>query len=364
MYTPLKFLDQIKNGIYVPGLSGKQIEELNTNYLNFAERLNKDRDKYYGPLGIVDSWGEDAINVYSEELKVVHGIIKEEMEYTGLRTENICDTTCGLLNAILYSDFSKMKKCYKIEPSLFLSLQRMAIPNLMPTDAIAKLPAKCFYIDYNCNDAFSEGNVGCFVSAANYNDGPIFNICNIIEHERLMFMRTTLCVQDAYKSSRFHFDINVEEYVDAPLEDGTSVHFKNFEFVNFFINFLLYLQAANRDVEYTPLTKEIYKKPKPGATPKNKMREVEQFGVGFRYAQTISPQMRAKYIYMNSEDKEKKTQTQQKRKYASTYRSAHWQRFWTGSGENKKAILKWVDGVFVKGNYESPNVVVHKVTEG
>ena len=43
-------------------------------------------------------------------------------------------------------------------------------------------------------------------------------------------------------------------------------------------------------------------------------------------------------------------------------RSAHWHHYWTGSGDNKELIIKWVDGVFVKGSKdEAEKVVIHKV---
>ena len=41
------------------------------------------------------------------------------------------------------------------------------------------------------------------------------------------------------------------------------------------------------------------------------------------------------------------------------YRSAHWHHFWTGSGDDKKLIIKWVDGVFVNGKAEQDAAVVH-----
>ena len=47
---------------------------------------------------------------------------------------------------------------------------------------------------------------------------------------------------------------------------------------------------------------------------------------------------------------------------ASHYRSAHWHHYWVGSGDDKRLIIKWVEGVFVKGNGdEAKNVRVCKV---
>lgn len=47
---------------------------------------------------------------------------------------------------------------------------------------------------------------------------------------------------------------------------------------------------------------------------------------------------------------------------SSHYRSAHWHHYWVGSGEDKKLIIKWVEGVFVNGGKEeAENIQIHKV---
>ena len=81
---------------------------------------------------------------------------------------------------------------------------------------------------------------------------------------------------------------------------------------------------------------------------KNKFRELRQYDLGYKISTPIPNK---------SKSSESKSGTGSPK--SAHYRSAHWHHFWTGSGDDKKLIIKWVDGVFVNGKAEQDVAVVH-----
>ena len=149
------------------------------------------------------------------------------------------------------------------------------------------------------------------------------------------------------------------------IEDGYHLSFNEKGIAQFVINLILYLSASNRDVEITERSKRVRKPTEPKAT-NYRMREVDEYGVGFRYAQSLSKSVK-RVKYVSSEDSvdsvKVKPKEGTKRGYSSCYRSAHWHHYWVKDGDSKKLIVKWIDGSFVKGNKDSDVVVIQKVVE-
>ena len=121
---------------------------------------------------------------------------------------------------------------------------------------------------------------------------------------------------------------------------------------SFFFNFLVYLHASNKDVEESECSKGAFSKPiNKNKEPKNKFSEIRQYEVGYRISSPY-PKKKGTTISLGSGGGSPKS---------SHYRSGHWHHFWTGSGADKKLIVKWVDGVFVNGKAEQSVAVVHSV---
>lgn len=362
MYTPLKYMEQISSMITVH------------NKPSAEAMVNKDSIAYFGKLieedraGSLHKWihlwcESGDLNVDTDILP--RDIVEDLMTYIGEVGvfANVPEEfyNLALLN-IVYHDWSRSKRVYKIEDSMMDDLCKMTIPPTLPVSAITNLPSKCFYIDYGKNHEFCMEAVGCFVVYDICGDRATYNFTNLIDHDKVIPIHTNceVTVDDELPLSG-----SLENFLESremPLEDGSTVRFSERDFIKFIFNFCLYLRASNSDVEYTERTKQIYQPLRDGQEPKNKLREVEEFGVGYHYTTPIvGDRKRVKYVSTGDTVNDP---NREKRSYSSNYRSAHWHHYWINDKENpgkKVLILKWVKETYVRGNVQNNNVAVHMV---
>lgn len=365
MYTPISYIEQISSMVQIP-YSTKNMEAFMnqrcTKY--FSELIEKDRAKNF--CYWVHMWNKYNGNLTptEEEQQSAYWDKTYFEKHVGLMCQSMEDYYHQGLSCLILHDWSRNKRVYKIEESVAHDFCVMKIPDMIPVSTLTKLPSKCFYIDYNGSQHFCEGSSGCFVSYDIYDDEVVYDFVNIIEHKRLIPIHTNCTLNlngDAPVSS--NIDAFREMY-SVELEDGTSVDFYEREFIRFMFNFCIYLNAANANVEYTERTKQIYKPLKQGKKPTNRMREIEEFGVGFRYSTPVSmgrTKVKSGYVSQDGSDEER-----QKRPYSSNYRSAHWHSYWVNDKDNpgqKVLIIKWLKETFVRGNIQNDNVTIHKVTK-
>ena len=357
MYEPLKFVEQMEGYIQIP--NQRNVETLlNNKAIALAKSyMSSHRTKLFHDYGVSRKLG----SLSRDELMQYQVDASRFMKTLGIEVG--FDSLDDFLDLMLYYDtrelWRKNKLSYLVDEALFNELIVMNTPELAPMDCLTKLPASCFYIDYN-----GQGNqimkdlIGTFINTSN-NDGEL-NIALIhLVHSnsinRVMIATSVLRISDT-ESVKFGTDIiNSTPDVDIPCEDGITRTISESSMWRFLLNFLIYLQASNRDVSVSERTRKNHEKPQ--KTIKNKFREVKEFEVGFTYGRTISKDAeRVKYI-----GKSDKTGVVT-RPISSHYRSAHWHHYWVGSGEDKKLIIKWVEGVFVNGGKEeAKNIQVHRV---
>lgn len=104
------------------------------------------------------------------------------------------------------------------------------------------------------------------------------------------------------------------------------------------LQFVLYLSTTNADIE--PITTGAIVHRTATRKYSNKKTEVSQ--VGYRIGNAIRQMKSQPRVVYDGEH--------QKGSPKSPHiRRAHYQTFWTGSGDNKKPVLKWVQQIFVNG---------------
>lgn len=367
MYTPLKFMNQIETMVSIIG-QPRLKSRANDLAVAAAEAFwSKNRGERFVKSCL--EW-----NRLKHKMRGVEAFSKEIDSYknfftmsTGLVQESDIDFLYHLHMYLVRKEWRMNKRVYKVDKEISKQLAEMKNPKEIPMKALAFLPSKCFYIDYDGECPFCEDINGSFVTYDIYDGKILWRLSHLCDRQKVLCLYTDFGIQlDAGSIQNLESIVDTVDTSDLQkdkrtitLEDGHKIRMSDGECVRFFINFCLYLYSANNDVEYTERTKQIYRK---APTVKNTLREVEEFGVGFRNGKRISQsQKKVRYITVGD-----KVVTDVKRRYASNYRSAHWHHYWINDPENegkKKLILKWVEGTFVHGNTEDMPVVVQRVTK-
>lgn len=355
MYPPLEFIEYVENFIHLQDKSRNAVL-VNNTAVEFGDNfLAQNRSKLYHDLKETRYFGkyrrtEKVIDFYSQVKTdfCTKLSVKDELSVKEFMTLMLCYD--------VRSVWRKNKLSYLIDNELFKTFVTMEPLKSISLDCLTKLPANCFYIDYGgMGSEFMEGLDGTFVTVE-MSDGEL-NILMLHLYHGIDNKECFVMTGDEA------FSLSYDKYTleDFGVDERTFVGYDGIErtlylgkLVNFVYNFAIYLQASNRDVEISERTRQNHTKPI--QTIKNKFREVKEFEVGFVYGRTIGKDAkRVKYV-----GEAEGTGVHSPK--ASHYRSAHWHHYWVGSGDDKRLIIKWVEGIFVKGNGdEARNIRVCKV---
>lgn len=355
MYPPLKFVEQLEHYIF-PSNSPKDEDFVNETAMKFADDfISKSRSKFYHDfIAMINS------PTYSQAKEIINYYAPVEADFCKkLRTSDILpiDTFFGLLlNYDVRSIWRKNKLSYLVDDTLFETLMTMEVPRSITLDCLTKLPADCFYIDYNnSGNKIMDDLDGSFVIVDKTDEELNMVMLHLFRGkngDELHFTTASITKLIGSKELNLGYDVDAKQtFVD---DDGVKRTIHIGKYMQFIYNFFVYLQASNRDVEISERTRQNHTKPI--QTIKNKFREVKEFEVGFVYGRTIGKDAkRVKYV-----GEAEGTGVHSPK--ASHYRSAHWHHYWVGSGDDKRLIIKWIEGIFVKGNGdEAKNIRVCKV---
>ena len=355
MYPPLEYVEQIENIVLVRDKS-RDADLVNKMAVEFAENfLAQNRSRLYRDLKETRYFGK-----HQSTNKLIDFYTQARIDYDkrlGIATEFSAKEFMTLMFAYdVRGVWRRNKLSYLIDNTLFKTLITMEPVRSLSLDCLTKLPANCFYVDYGgLGSEFMEGLDGSFVTVEMSN-GELNLILMHLYHGadgREWFIMTG---DDAFSLniSKFSLDDYGDDKQIFVGYDGVERTLYLGKLVNFIYNFAIYLQASNRDVEISERTRQNHAKPV--QTIKNKFREVKEFEVGFVYGRTIGKdRKRVKYV-----GEAEGTGVHSPK--ASHYRSAHWHHYWVGSGDDKRLIIKWIEGIFVKGNGdEAKNIRVCKV---
>ena len=128
---------------------------------------------------------------------------------------------------------------------------------------------------------------------------------------------------------------------------------------------IAYLTLEKPEITDNPVTKSTYRKPSPGAKPKNRFSEIEIHDVGIRYGKVFQKQLED---YKKSVNDQEKTESESGKRHHKSpvahFRCAHWHTYRYGKGR-QFARLQWQEPTFVCGRNpeitEPQDVVIHKV---
>lgn len=355
MYAPLKFVEQMENYIQIPDARGME-QIVNAKAMKFAEDFLKEhRSDFYHDCGAMRDSSATKIDI-KEYLRIYGNFCRTIGAQGGMDSINDFFDLMGYYD--VRNIWRKNKLSYLIDNDLFDTLMNMETPKLAPVDCLAKLPANCFYIDYNGKGSeICENLEGTFITTDETSDELNIVLTHLVNSEKL---GRELIISTVYRlpyNSCDKFIPSVPAYESNMIEceDGIVRNVNEKKLSKIIYNFLVYLHAANKDVQVSERTRKNHEVIQ--TTIKNKFREVKEFEVGFTYGRTIRQNdTKIKYV---GDKKQKGVASGTK---SSHYRSAHWHHYWTGSGNDRKLIIKWVEGVFVNGGRdEAENVQVHKV---
>lgn len=382
-YAPLQFIDDNKSPITVPGARQSIVDSLNER---FRRIILQDIDIRCAILG--DSIYNERVrldNIYIEDslvplTKACKNASKEIMAELGLEIPGgntksaVADFMQFALKTHVINEWENNKIVYKLDNDMLDALLDTELPEKVDISLYSKLPCNCFYLDFNGKEPLIKNSDGCLVYVKNTGEAIHIKLFTLIFSEDRKYNKIMHAISEFVISGKDSDKINILANVDKEemeaetsieLEDGTIGKIKTFKIYKLLTNFLLYLNASNKDIEISERTKQIYRKPKQGAKPKNKISEIEEFDVGLRFGSIIrANKVKVKYIDSednqcniteNTDEVENKTHGTKR----SHFRQAHWHTYWIGTGEDKHKELKWVHGIFVNGG--SKDLVIHKV---
>lgn len=277
-------------------------------------------------------------------LSDIGGYSREEIEKilndSALIRTCVYDMICPYL---ILDGWNRCKQVYCFDAEMEVALADTEEIALDPA-ILERLPYKEFYIEFSRDGIFSSFSSGCFVKTVRVPDGSY----------GLVFIRTKNAEGCVYHVGSGHLmsggeKVLVSRTTDCPAEGEVAQDWQ--EFAMFALNAILYLCAANSQIEENPLTKGTYR---PYSKPKNKFSEVRKWDVGVRYGNKIrlmrtSGTTGEKAAPTGSQAAENGGPDQKPCNHRSPrahMRRAHWHHYRIGRGR-KEIVLKWIEPVFV-----------------
>lgn len=359
MYLPLKFLEMMDSYILIPGATSKQLEDINSKNIEWTEKFMRDeKDFFFDTYAQYKDFCTGARKSVKASVADAWTSVAEKYKYD---VRIVVAPDEDFLNTMLFThlrnEWRKRKLVYRVGADLKEELTNMKMDKLVSLNCVQNVPSNYFYIDYSDSPGFAGKDNGCMV-AVNVSKSVITIILTLMydcDKVGTIIVSLGIMLNDGNDSNVLFLSAeDARESIDINVQGEPAV-FREKAFKRFILNFFVYLYAANNDITVSEKTRNTYRKPKSGAEPKNKFREVEAFDVGFRY---VSPKKnKVKYIDVDSEEVIHGKGSPK----CTHYRSAHWHSYWVKEDDNnKKLIVKWVDGVMVNGS-EAKNVTVTKI---
>jgi len=369
MYEPLQFMEQIK---YMVGAGTKFNEMLSTRSVDYFTKYfdNSDNSKNFIKdfanhfLSIRDGYGfKDVsdLNKYSKVREEYYNALELDKELIIMNyiTDSDYDFFTLMLQQYIYYDWRFHKLTYKLSDHIGKSLASMDLPSKAVYSCLLNLPATTFCIDLTDTDIGYCKDLKMIYLTTSTNGEELNLILTPVmqgNHGRLMpiFMsQKTFLNGEETGDEHINFKLSSKRAIhNVHFEDGETRVVDVHGIQVFVVNFLIYLQAINKDIEPHEAIKDNFNKPIDRTKEcKNKFRELRLYNVGYKLSTALP-----KKSYKNNSLEGKGSPK------SPHYRSAHWHHYWTGSKEDRELIIKWVEGVFVNGKAEPKVATVHTVS--
>lgn len=246
------------------------------------------------------------------------------------------------------------RQMYKFDEELSKLLSNQNKSDItVSIETLKHLPCDNFFVERQFNNS-----VGFFVSVDEetvtivdiYPTGISSIICPIAD-------QTT--IRDLFESAIRTNSDEAKKYLSGDSEKDQQSIDATVNVICERFQYIVYLSAINAEIE--PITKGAIVKrtsntndnPKPTTQSKTQISNV-----GHRIGASLKPkQANIKYV-----DKNKLSEHHGAPK-APHIRRSHFHSFWTGSGENKTLVVKWIGAVFVNGDKEIDTTTLHTIKE-
>lgn len=192
--------------------------------------------------------------------------------------------------------------------------------------ALDLLPVQHFFISLK-----NEAGYGFFVSIS----GDVLYISDMLKDRTEAYVmplsRENATLSDIIDNANRDFGISVSKKDAAELSRRIAMY----------MQFVVYLSAVNAEI--TPVTKGAVTTRQARQNPITRHNKTEISEVGYRIGETIRASRKDKSdIKYTGEHAQSTTKVPH-------IRRSHFHSYWTGSGEDKELVVKWVNTIFVHG---------------
>lgn len=250
--------------------------------------------------------------------------------------------------------YSKGKQIYRFDPALSECLLAQSSENLEIDGAIINsLPCDNFYVE-----CLAEDFVGFFVIINSSTAHP-----QIGEHDVTICpvkKDGTVVLSEFYVADDKKISDTMYDGVMAENEYSPELAAEVKDLIKHLIDkiaplwhFLIYLSAINAEI--APSTRYAVTNPKQHKRLKQAIKDggVQVSHVGYRFGNTYRAQSERIVYHTDGKHKQGTPKTPH-------IRRSHFHSYWTGTGEDKKLIVKWINTIFVNGD-SNDTVTVHRI---
>lgn len=240
------------------------------------------------------------------------------------------------------------RQVYKFDDTLSELLVEQSKSDLcISVEALDQLPIAHFYIMRKSpNVPNSQGFFFSYTGDMIY----IADVCEKSENDRTYLLNV---VNGKNISEIIETDFSAEYGKVAARKAEPELNILYAKIAEYF-QFVLYLSAINSEI--APVTKGAVVKRQAGQREYKHKDRSEMSEVGYKVGASIRKSLdsRSNVVYVGEHAKGSPK--------SPHIRRSHFHSYWTGSGENKELVVKWINTIFVHGNDEEPDSsTVHKV---
>lgn len=291
---------------------------------------------------------EAAVSEITEKA-IKQGIRYEELDETISNSLDNMDNLAQFTKIMCLNNwYQSGRQVYKFDDTLSELLQEQAKEDLrIDSSILNQLPIPHFYIIRKSKrDGSSEGFFFSYIESIIYifdtsKDNKNALYCTFVESGKT--------ISEGYLSG-------MEKFSTPEVIGSLKGKLKEFvSDISEYMQFVVYLSAINSEI--VPVTKGAVVKRqavKRDYKPKEKTEFSEVgYRVGSAIRKSISAESREKVVYIGEHGKgSPKT---------PHIRRSHFHSYWTGSGNDKKIEVKWINTIFVNGAEKPDKTTVHNV---
>lgn len=248
---------------------------------------------------------------------------------------------------VLYS-WRKYKEVYSFDSDLANMLMSSSSDEfVVPTSSMLSAPYPAFYVQIDGENDLGIKGFFCTFDYIVLSDEDTdkltkqfsFNILGIYDNMNFacpLIIRDGITIKESIDYLRKMF--TEDKDFDPKILDMAI------DFIPKALQLVLYICAANADICENPQQKQITRKPMTGIKPKDTLREVRKWDVGYRIGSIIRKS--TDEVQIQEQEGDKKYKSSPKRPHV---RKGHFHHYWVGSkSDNSRVlVLKWVAPMFI-----------------